>query len=641
MDSRSLESGSRFLASALHEIRTPIQTIIGTLELLSETELSEEQKEYIHQLDFSANVLLQLANNVLDFSKIRSGEVKLENIPFDIVSLCEKVVDLICIDAFAKSVDVITEIDWTLPTSFIGDPTRIQQILLNLVKNAVKFTPEGFIQIKVYRRDAFLFFEVNDTGIGIPEEKREVIFKEFVQVDESTTRKFGGTGLGLAICKNLVDLLGGKIGVEQNEYGGSKFWFTVPFKEDESKKSLPSFTPLLKGKNVSALIILGCKKCQEYTAESLHKKCSLMGFSKITVCTNISDGEKCLLEAEKQNEPYTICFLSFGASQEMNIPSACTSTTFCSVLPESKSIRINNPRITERLCKPFKRESFIHLCKKICGEDKTSGSQIKTQNQIEESASGLHVLVAEDHPMNRLLLKSMLEKLGAIVHLAENGEEAVSTALAEKNINIIFMDIQMPVKNGIDATAELRSKNYNGIIIACTANTDKADYDAYMEIGINDILPKPFKRDDVNRLLKKWENILLSPDVEKLLSWKRITNEANSLWNIEDFLDTTGNDKKLALTLVKDYLVQTEKHLVTLQEELSKSDCDFELLERLAHLLMGSSSAISATGLFEQAKLMEDAARKKNKSLTEAHRVSFFIDFVHFQKLTEIWETML
>ena len=198
-------TNDRILASTLHEVRTPIQTIISTIELLGDTPLNKEQREYIRQIDFSANVLLQLANEILDFTKIRSGEFKLEYIPFDVISLTENVVDLISIDSFNRGLEIVTDIDYSLPTNILGDPTRIQQVLINLVKNAVKFTPKGYVLVKLSRQDDVLVFQVIDSGIGVAEDKRDLIFADYYQVDASTARKFGGTGLGLSITRNLLN----------------------------------------------------------------------------------------------------------------------------------------------------------------------------------------------------------------------------------------------------------------------------------------------------------------------------------------------------------------------------------------------------------------------------------------------------
>ena len=214
------DSKTQFLATAVHEIRTPVQTIIGTLELLKETNLDKEQHEYIRQLQFSADILLGLANDVLDFSKIQSGKFDLEYIPFDTIKKFEQISDLICIEAYNKNIEILTEINYNIPPLVISDPTKIQQILVNLIKNAVKFTSEGHVKLFVDFDSSIqnLIFKVEDTGIGISKDKQERIFDEYYQVDKSTTRNYGGTGLGLSICKKLTDLMNGNISIETNKF---------------------------------------------------------------------------------------------------------------------------------------------------------------------------------------------------------------------------------------------------------------------------------------------------------------------------------------------------------------------------------------------------------------------------------------
>ena len=213
-----------FIANAVHEIRTPVQTVIGTLDLLSDTHLNQEQIEYVRQIRYGADVLLALVNDILDFSKLKSHKLLVENVPFNIKNLTENVVHLIGIEAYNKEIEVVTDIDYNnIPDLVIGDPTRIQQILLNLLKNAVKFTNHGYIHLELEKQEEKLLFKITDSGIGIPPEKAKSLFQSFYQGDSSFTREYGGTGLGLAICKGLVQKMKGQIGVKPNPYGGSIF----------------------------------------------------------------------------------------------------------------------------------------------------------------------------------------------------------------------------------------------------------------------------------------------------------------------------------------------------------------------------------------------------------------------------------
>ena len=239
MSNDDKDSKTLFWANAVHEIRTPVQTIIGTLELLKETNLDKEQTEYLRQLQFSADILLSLANDVLDISKIQSGKFQIENIPFATIKHLEQITNLVCIEAHNKNLEVLSQINYDIPPVVISDPTRIQQIIVNLIKNAVKFTNEGHVKFiaDFDGEKQNLIFKVEDTGIGIPQEKQDRIFEEYYQVDKSTTRNYGGTGLGLSICKKLTDLLNGTITVETNAFKGTTFSITIPYKLPEEELS--------------------------------------------------------------------------------------------------------------------------------------------------------------------------------------------------------------------------------------------------------------------------------------------------------------------------------------------------------------------------------------------------------------------
>ena len=218
-----------FLANTVHEIRTPVQTIIGTLDLLSETVLDTEQQEYVRQIQFSSNVLLSLVNDILDFTKINAKRLNIESIPYDVISLAERTVDFVSIEAFNKGVELVIDTDENVPQFIMGDPTRVQQVLINLVKNAVKFTAKGYVHVQVLLKDfRTILFKVSDSGIGIPKEKLNNLFTDFYQTESSTSRLYGGTGLGLAISKGLIKSMNGLIGVEENPNGGTVFWFSLP-----------------------------------------------------------------------------------------------------------------------------------------------------------------------------------------------------------------------------------------------------------------------------------------------------------------------------------------------------------------------------------------------------------------------------
>ena len=318
MNNSEKDSRTVFWANAVHEIRTPVQTIIGTLELLKETNLDKEQTEYLRQLQFSSEVLLSLANDVLDISKIQSGKFEIEFIPFETIKHFEQITNLVCLEAHNKNLEILSQINYDIPQVVISDPTRIQQILVNLIKNAVKFTNEGHVKFIVDfdKEKQNLLFKIEDTGIGIPKEKQEKIFDEYYQVDKSTTRKYGGTGLGLSICKKLTELLNGTISVEINSFNGTTFSLTIPY-TIPSEEILAEFETtfsinhsLLENKNVKILLVDDYKEA----INNFKSKLNFLGFTNIeTVYSGYSALESLNLAAEK-NAPFDIVFIDIGIS---------------------------------------------------------------------------------------------------------------------------------------------------------------------------------------------------------------------------------------------------------------------------------------------------------------------------------------
>lgn len=549
MPTDELETGSRFLANTLHEIRTPIQTIIGASELLLDTKLSSEQREYLHQIQFSANVLLALANDVLDFSKIRSKEFKLEKIPFDVALLTEQVADLVSIDAASKGLELITDIDYSSPDFVTGDPVRVQQILLNLLKNAVKFTHSGYIKVSFHfckcekTGSQFLDFHVIDTGIGIEKDKRASIFTDYYQVDASTSRKYGGTGLGLAICKNLVNAMYGDISVDDNPEGkGSDFHFSIPMLEFVSSPSEHKVLNIDKEKSI--LIVDDI----EQSALSLSKKISSI-IKNCNIATALSGEEalKMMRERAEEKRAFSLVLIDmimpvmdgWRLAATINQDKSINGSLLYMLVPEGHltndakmqalnwfngyirkpvkradlETKIFSALDTSLDLEPIDEEEAMPLSQEpqaFSQEQDMSKKQAVPTNQAEPTnqAVPVAVAVAEDHPVNSKIMDAFLKKFGATTYLASDGNKAIELIKEHPDIKIIFMDIQMPEKNGVDATIEIRSLGFKGVIIACTANNDTNDFESYKKIGMDDILVKPFKKDTVGAMLDKWTTVL-------------------------------------------------------------------------------------------------------------------------------------
>lgn len=651
--SNNILESVNFLATLLHEIRTPIQTIIGSSELLNNTELNQEQKEYIRQIQFSADALLSLANNILDYSKVNNKDFTLENAPFDLVDLVESTTDLICIEAFNKGLEIVTDIDIATGELVMGDQTRIQQVLMNIIKNAVKFTPQGYIYVSVTISNNNLLFKIHDTGIGVPKEAQEKLFKAYYQADASTTRKYGGTGLGLAICKSLITAMNGQIGITSNPEGGSIFYFQLPYNPipQENKKSnelvIPAKTKILI---VDDSII---------ATNSLVKKLHRIGIKNISTASTAQEALNLMKDNAKKQQPFTSVFIDlllpkvdgWHLAAEINNDKEINNSKLFLLIPEGQMGSEARMKMLNwfdgYLYKPLKQKKLFELISQSIKESfenaineqrdpnivlqernlakkqkeenlpeniiKAQTENLLRQKKEAEIAKGLTVLLVEDHLVNRKLLNTFLQKFGATVIEAENGNIAIEKVKKNPQIDYIFMDIQMPIKNGIDATKEIRQLNYKGIIIACTANSDKNDFEIYKETGMNDVLVKPFKSAKVKDLMEKWNTALLLPSAKDIFTLQNKTTAKTILWNETDFLDTVSNDFNFAKSLLNDFIIQTESLLSSIPNSIEKKD--FEELRRIGHTIDGSSSTISAISLSEHGKELNKAAKSEDIEL--------------------------
>lgn len=658
MISPSVEVGSRFIASTMHEVRTPLQTIISTLELLEDTPLNKEQIEYIHQIEFSANALLGLANDVLDFTKISSNNFKLEIQPYDVIELTERVVDLITVETFNRGIEILTDIDYSLPQNLLGDPVRIQQIILNLVKNAAKFTDTGYIFIRVSSKKKHILFEIIDSGIGVPEDKKKLIFTDFYQIDGSSVRKNSGTGLGLSISKNLVEVMKGQIGVLSNPSGGSNFWFALPFDScDDTRISQPH---LKIPENVKILIV----DDNALALKALMAKLSFYGIKNIVLADSGPKALEQIENANKQEQPFTAAFIDlimnpmdgWRLASEIRSTANATAMKLYLMVPEGQFRQDAKMKCLDwydgYIYKPIKQKALVSILENMLSTEKPDGNGIDEVSEFKQSrkvssimdqqvGGGLKILVAEDTSINKMLLETFLKKFGATVYLAENGQVAVDQIALHPKIDIIFMDIFMPVKSGIDATIELRNKGYKGIIIACTANNDSEDFKTYKKIGVNDIVVKPFKRDSIRELLEKWSSVLTLPNAKDIISLTFLKNKSLEMWNIEDFMDTTGNNAEFAISLMDEYITQSKELMERLKEELKQTPINYDKVELYTHTMKGSSASVSATRFAELGRKMNDAAKTRNLTDLEAARINYEIDFIAFTNIVANWKTSI
>lgn len=631
----AIATGSRFLSSTVHEMRTPIQTIIGSLELLKMTSLDKEQMEYAHQMQVGAETLLALANDILDFSKLRSQNFQLENIQFNLVEVVERVMDSVSAEAFGKGLELVSDIYPSVPKFVMGDPTRLQQILLNIVKNAVKFTEKGYIHAIVEKNgDGALLFKVEDTGIGISKEARNKLFTDFYQADTSTTRKYGGTGLGLSICKALVAAMGGRIGVEPNISGGSVFWFTIPCVEAQNAKSaLDKFKRLRFPEDAKILLV-----DDNYLArKSLESKLKDFGLPYVALAQSGKDALDMMRVAARQSNPFTLVLIDmvmprmdgWRLASEINSDKTINDAKLFLIVPEGQLRQDAKMRMLNwfngYIHKPVKTENLF----KLLSDAFSDPIELKSEEPVideaaikvsgEQIAKGVLVLVAEDHPVNRKLIVAFLKKMGAKILEADDGLKAVQLAKENPKIDIVFMDLQMPEMNGLDATKALRKNGYSGVIVACTANHTDEDYKTYSAAGMNDLLGKPYKSDELKKVILKWKSSFAANLKPAHAPKKRKTVEKNPVWDSADFEDTISGDLELGMQLIDDFSEQSEK-LIKEIPDLIKSR-DYEALRRIGHTIKGSAATISAFSLSSQGGEFNKAAHEKSvKKLREIHK---------------------
>ncbi len=623
---------SEFLANMSHEIRTPMNAIVTMTGLALNQKLSPKVREYLDIIDSSSKTLLNIINEILDFSKIEAGMLKIDKISFSLFEILEHVGDIFRTEASDKGIEIIITVDKNVPVALIGDPLRINQIIINIVSNAVKFTQKGEVVIKVESviksgQNAKILFSVTDTGIGIEAEKMKNLFDAFTQADGSITRKFGGTGLGLAICKRLVSLMGGEIWAKSTQGKGTTFKFTLTLSRQPEENEPHTIVPL-EIDNLRVLVV------DDNHAARQAISYMLTGFSfDVYAVSSAEEAIKELKTATTEKNEYGLVIMDWlmkgidgitateKIKNDKTIPDTpiILTTMFGKDQEFDKATQVG---INGFLFKPIKQsllfdtiisiffeETEIELTKKI--------GTITRVSLDKKAVKGAYLLVAEDNKINQKVALEVLSEAGIYVHIVNNGNEVLK-AIENEDYDAILLDVQMPVLDGIRTTQAIRNdKRFKNLpIIAMTANAMKGDREKYLKAGMNDYIAKPINTEQLFSVLRNWVVPKERPELEKKILKQRekcvfdtinFPVELDGI-NVNNAVARLAGNKKLFLRLLKHFARDNIKTGEEIANAIEKRQ--YNKAQEISHALKGVAGNIGAEKVYESAKELNDKLKK-------------------------------
>ena len=638
---------SQFLANMSHEIRTPINGVIGMTGLLLDTGLSPVQSDYAETVRVSAELLLTIVNDILDFSKIEASKLDMENLAFDLRNTLEEMGDLLAIRAHEKGLEFTFLLEPEVPSRLRGDPGRLRQVLTNLVGNAVKFTERGEVAVGVSldsedEKTATLRFVVRDTGIGIPEDTLEILFRPFTQADASTRRRFGGTGLGLSISKSLVELFQGQIGATSVAGEGSTFWFTARLeKQGAVVGGDAEFQPAHKD---ALLTSVEGVRILVVDDNSTNRKvmAGMLGSWGARHCEVDGAGRAldALRSAVREGDPYCIALLdmhmpdvdgeTLGTMIREDLALDGTSLVIMTSMgSRGDAVRLERAGFAAYLTKPLKqsqlRDCLLTILNHRLGFDAPKTARIITRHSLADRAkSRVRVLLAEDNLINQRVALATLEKLGYSADAVANGCEVLD-ALGSRSYDLVLMDVQMPEMDGLEAAAQVRDprsavRDHDIPIIALTAAAMTGDRERCLAAGMNDYLTKPLRPEELGRMIERWtagpqgappvaagSTVSVSVPVPSAPGAPGRETSVPA-FDRESLLRTLGGDEDMAREIVPEFLADARRQLDILRETAVSGSAGE--LARQAHALKGASATVGALRLEGEAARLEAEAKQ-------------------------------